>query len=81
MHPKDADGKANSATPENWTVWFYNTVMHPKDKAMGNSVGPGKTALEGAIWSKSALFANAYLPQTLGFSVWSETHNRKANIN
>ena len=40
--------------------------MHPKDADdMANSVCPGQTAPQGAVWSGSALFAQTYLPQYL----------------
>ena len=33
---------------------------------MANSVDPDQTALVGAVWSGSALFAQAYLSENLG---------------
>ena len=48
-----------------WTMWLYNRVMHPKDAdGMANSVDPDQTAP--AVWSGSALFAQAYLSENLG---------------
>ena len=41
--------------------------MHPKDVAgIANSVDPNQTAPLGAVWSGSALFAQAYLSKNLG---------------
>ena len=41
--------------------------MHPKDAAgIANSADPDHTALLGAIWSGSALFAQTYLSKKLG---------------
>ena len=46
--------------PKIWTRWLYQSVMHPKDAAgIANSVDPDQTALLGAVWSGSALFAQA----------------------
>ena len=40
--------------------------MHPKDAAgIANSVDPDQTAALGAVCSGSALFAQAYLSETL----------------
>ena len=40
--------------------------MHPKDaEGTANSVDPDQTALLGAAWSVSALFAQAYLSENL----------------
>ena len=40
--------------------------MHPKDaKGIANSVDPDQTAPVGAVWSGSALFAQAYLSENL----------------
>ena len=36
---------------------------------MENSVDPDQTALEGAVWSGSALFAYAILSETLVFEI------------
>ena len=45
-------------------MWLYNKVMSPNDAdGMANSVDP---ALLGAVWSGSALFAQAYLSKNLG---------------
>ena len=41
-----------------WTMWLYHRVMSPNDEdGMANSV---------AVWSGSALFAQAYLSENLG---------------
>ena len=41
--------------------------MSPKDAdGMANSVDPDQNAPLGAVWSGSALFAQAYLPENLG---------------
>ena len=48
-------------------MWFYNRVMSPNDAdGMANSVDPDQTAPVGAVWSGSALFAQAYLSENLG---------------
>ena len=45
--------------PKICTRWLYQRVMHPKDAAgIANSVG--------AVWSRSVLFAQAYLSENLG---------------
>ena len=50
-----------------WTVWLYHRVMSPNDAdGMANSVDPDQTAPLGAVWSGSALFAQAYLSENLG---------------
>ena len=42
-----------------WTMWLYYSVMSPNDAdGMANSLG--------AVWSGSALFAQAYLSENLG---------------
>ena len=49
-----------------WTMWLYHRVMSPNDAAgMANSVDPDQTAPLGAVWSGSALFAQAYLSENL----------------
>ena len=53
---KDADGIANSADPD-------------QTAPIANSVDPDQTDLLGAVWSGSALFAQAYLSKNLG-SLW-----------
>ena len=41
--------------------------MSPNDAdGMANSVDPDQTAPKGAVWSGSALFAQAYLSENLG---------------
>ena len=53
-----------------WTKWLYHRVMSPNDAdGMANSVDPDQTAPLGAVWSGSALFAQAYLSENLG-SLW-----------
>ena len=45
-----------------WTMWLYHRLMSPNDAdGMAISVDP-----LGAIWSGSALFAQAYLSENLG---------------
>ena len=45
-----------------WTMWLYHRLMSPNDAdGMANSVDP-----LGAVWSWSALFAQAYLSENLG---------------
>ena len=49
-----------------WTMWLYHRVMSPNDAdGMANSVDPDQTAPLGAVWSGSALFAQAYLSKNL----------------
>ena len=44
-------------------MWRYNRVMSPNDAdGMANSVDPDQTA----VWSGSALFAQAYLSENIG---------------
>ena len=48
-------------------MWLYNRVMSPNDAdGMANSVDPDQTAPLEAVWSGSALFAQAYLSENLG---------------
>ena len=50
-----------------WTMWLYHRVMSLNDTdRMANSVDPDQTAPLGAVWSGSALFAQAYLSESLG---------------
>ena len=50
-----------------WTMWLYHRVTSPNDAdGMANSVDPDQTAPLGAVWSGSALFAQAYLSENLG---------------
>ena len=52
---------------KNLTMWLYHRVMSPNDAdRMANSVDPDQTAPLGAVWSGSALFAQAYLSENLG---------------
>ena len=45
-----------------WTMWLYHRVMSQNDAdRMANSVD-----CKGAVWSGSALFAQAYLSENLG---------------
>ena len=47
-----------------WTMWLYYRVISPNNAdGMANSVDPDQT---GAVWSGSALFAQAYLSENLG---------------
>ena len=49
-----------------WTMWLYHRVMSPNDAdGMANNVDPDQTAPLGAVWSGSALFAQAYLSENL----------------
>ena len=48
-------------------MWLYYRVMSPNDAdGMANSVDPDQTAPLGAVWSGSALFAQANLSENLG---------------
>ena len=50
-----------------WTMWLYHRLMSPNDAdGMANSVDPDQTAPLGAVWSGSALFAQAYLSENWG---------------
>ena len=50
-----------------WTMWLYHTLMSPNDAdGMANSIDHDQTAPLGAVWSGSALFAQAYLSENLG---------------
>ena len=50
-----------------WTMWLYHRVMSPNDaEGMANSVDPDQSPPLGAVWSGSALFAQAYLSENLG---------------
>ena len=50
-----------------WTMWHYHRLMSPNDAdGMANSVDPDQTFPLGAVWSGSALFAQAYLSENLG---------------
>ena len=44
---------------------------------MANSVDPDQTAPLGAVWSGSALFAQAYLSENLGSLRYINNHNKK----
>ena len=53
-----------------WTMWLYHRLMSPNDAdGMANSVDPDQTAHQtaplGAVWSGSALFAQACLSENL----------------
>ena len=51
-------------------MWLYHTVMSLNDaEGIANSVDPDQTAPLGAVWSGSALFAQAYLSENIG-SLW-----------
>ena len=46
-----------------WTMWLYHTFISPNNAdGMAKSVDPDQTA----VWSGSALFAQAYLSENLG---------------
>ena len=49
-------------------MWLYHRVVSPNDAdGMANSVDPDQTAPPlAAVWSGSALFAQAYLSENLG---------------
>ena len=48
-------------------MWLYHREMSPNyADGMANSVDPDQTAPLGAVWSESALFAQAYLSENLG---------------
>ena len=48
-------------------MWLYHRLMSPNDAdGMANSVDPDQTAPLGAVWSGSALFAQAYLSENVG---------------
>ena len=48
-------------------MWLYYRVMSENEAdGMANSVDPDQTAPLGAVWSGSALFAQAYLSENLG---------------
>ena len=66
--PKYSDTqKIGSNHSKIWTIWLYHRVMCPNDAdGMANSVDPDQTAPLGAVWSGSALFAQAYLSKNLG---------------
>ena len=64
----------NIQTPKKFVVitlkfemWLYHRVMCPNDAdRIANSVDPDQTAPLGAVWSGSALFAQACLSEYLG---------------
>ena len=58
-------------TPKNSDTWKFAVitlrVMHPKDaEGIANSVDPDQIAPLGAVWSGSALFAQASVSENLG---------------
>ena len=55
--------------------------MSPNDAdGMANSEDPDKTASLGAVWSGSALFAQAYLSKNLGSLRYSSCKNLQLRI-
>ena len=45
-------------------MWLYHRVLSPNNAdGMAKSVDPDQTAPLGAVWSGSALFAQAYLSE------------------
>ena len=47
-------------------MWLYHRVMRPKEaEGMANSEDPDQNAPLGAVWSGSALFAQACLSENL----------------
>ena len=67
-NPKNMDTwKICCNHPYNWTTRLYHRVMLLKDAdGIANNVDPDQTAPLGAVWSRSALFAQAYLSKNLG---------------
>ena len=56
--------------------------MGPNDAdGMANNVDPDQTAPVGAVWSGSALFAQAYLSENLGSLRYNEYHYNLVEIN
>ena len=48
-------------------MWLYLRVTNANDAdGMANSIDPDQTDPLGAVWSASALFAQAYLSENLG---------------
>ena len=48
-------------------MWLYDRVMSPNNAdGTANSVDPDQTVPLRAVWSESALFAQAYLSENLG---------------
>ena len=65
--PKYSDTQICCNHSKIWTTWLYHVVMSPKDAdGMANSADPDQTAPLGAVWSGSALFAQAHLSENLG---------------
>ena len=66
--PKYSDTQKNCCNHSKiWTMLLYSRIMSPNDAdGMANSVEPDQTAPLGAVWSGSALFAQAYLSENLG---------------
>ena len=53
--------------PKIWTMLLYHRVMSPNNAGrMANSADPDQTVPRGAVWSGSALFAQACLSENLG---------------
>ena len=68
--PKNLDSWKFAVITLKVEQWFYLRAVRPKvAEGIANSVDPDQTALLGAIWSGSALFAQAYLSENLG-SLW-----------
>ena len=58
---------------------LYNWVMSSNDAdKMANSVDPDLTAPLGAVWSGSALFAQAYLSENLGLLLSIDQDNLRS---
>ena len=66
--PKYSDTQKNCFSHSKiWTMWLYHRVMSPNNAdGMANSVDTDQTPPPGAVWSGSALFAQAYLSKNLG---------------
>ena len=65
-------------------MWLYYRQMSPNDAdGMANSVDPDQTAPLGAVWSGSALFAQAYLSErnitVLPVIIWATTWQNQQN--
>ena len=66
--PKNSDTQNICCNHSNiWTMWLYHRVMNSNNAdGIANNVDPDQTAPLGAVWSGSALFAQAYLSENLG---------------
>ena len=80
--PKFSDTQNNFCNHSKvWTMWLNHRLMSPNDAdGMANSVDPDQTAPLGAVWSGSALFAQAYLSENLGSLRYKILVNEKFRI-